>query len=99
MHKSVVCGHAITFKNPDVFDEKTLKVLFKLLENQNDKALIINVLKWIQKACLLHEMNRQMIMKEDILMKHLKPLLAIDEPDIVKNVCSTFRYFILDGLY
>ena len=95
----IVCGHALTYKNPDVFDGEALKVLLKLLDTQSDKAMVCNVLKWIQKACLLHEMNRQMIMNEDILMKHLKPLMARDEPEVIKNVCSTFRFFILDGLF
>lgn len=99
VHKLIVCGHGMTYKNPDVFDASSLKVLLKLLESENDKALVCNVLKWMQKACLLHEMNRQLIMNADILMKHLKPLLARDEPEVIKNVCSTFRFFILDGLY
>lgn len=37
-----------------------------------------------------------MIMNEDILVKHLKPLLSRDEPEVVKNVCTTFRFLILD---
>jgi armadillo repeat-containing protein 6 len=41
-------------------------------------------------------MNRQMIVNEDILIKHLKPLLERNETSIVKNVCTCFRFFILD---
>jgi len=35
-------------------------------------------------------------MNEDILVKHLKPLLSRAEPEIVKNTCICFRFLILD---
>jgi armadillo repeat-containing protein 6 len=55
-----------------------------------------DTLKWIQKACLLHEKNRQLILNEDILVKHLKPLLSSDDTDVIRNICTCFRFFILD---
>lgn len=67
-----------------------------MLDTQKDPHITCDILKWIQKACLLHELNRQLIINEEILVKHLKPLLLSDEPDIVKNVCTCFRYLILD---
>lgn len=45
---------------------------------------------------MLHENNRQLIVNEDILVKHLKPLLSRSEPEIIKNVSTCFRYLILD---
>lgn len=41
-------------------------------------------------------MNRQLIINEDILISHLKPLLARNETNIVRNVCACFRFLILD---
>ena len=41
-------------------------------------------------------MNRQLIVAEDILVKHLKPLLARDESEIIKNICTCLRFFVLD---
>lgn len=41
-------------------------------------------------------MNRQLIVNEDILVKHLKPLLSRDEMEIIRNVCTCFRYLVLD---
>lgn len=41
-------------------------------------------------------MNRQLIVNEDILVKHLKPLLNRSETSIIKNVCTCFRFLILD---
>lgn len=41
-------------------------------------------------------MNRQLIVNEDILVKHLKPLLLREEAEIIKNVTTCFRYLILD---
>lgn len=56
-----------------------------------------DVLKWTQKACLLHEMNRQLIVNEDILVRHLKPLMTHrSEPEIIRNICTCFRFLILD---
>lgn len=98
LHKMILCNHAMTSKNPDIFDGKSLEIIIKVLDTQKNKNIICDVLKWIQKACLLHEMNRQTIVNEDILLKHLKPLLTTrDEPEIIKNVCMTFRFLILDG--
>lgn len=67
-----------------------------MLDTQKNEHVLCDTLKWIQKACLLHEMNRQLIVNEDILVKHLKPLLLRNETAIVKNVCTCFRFFILD---
>ena len=41
-------------------------------------------------------MNRQLIINEDLLVKHMKPLLNRDEPEIVRAICTCFRYLILD---
>lgn len=41
-------------------------------------------------------MNRQLVVNEDLLMKHLKPLLARSETEIVRQVCTCFRFLILD---
>lgn len=70
----------------------------KILKTQTDKDIICNSLKWIQKSCFFHEMNRQMIMNEEEFVKYLKQLLVdrSDERVIVKNVDACFRYLILD---
>jgi armadillo repeat-containing protein 6 len=86
----------MTHKNPDIFDDNAMKVVMKLLDTQKNERIVCDTLKWIQKACLLHEMNRQLIVNEDILVKHLKPLLERDETAIIKNVCTCFRFLILD---
>jgi hypothetical protein len=41
-------------------------------------------------------MNRQLIINEEILVKHLKPLLTRNETEIIRNVCTCFRFLILD---
>ncbi|KAG5676802.1 hypothetical protein PVAND_006610 [Polypedilum vanderplanki] len=96
LHKAILCAHAMTTKNPDIFDSSSLSTIVKLLDTQSNERIICDILKWIQKACLLHEMNRQMIMNEEILVKHLKPLLFKDDTSIIKNVCMCFRYLIAD---
>jgi armadillo repeat-containing protein 6 len=69
---------------------------FRLLDTQKNAHIVCDTMKWIQKACLLHENNRQLIMNEDILVKHLKPLLNSDDTSIIKNICICLRFFILD---
>lgn len=67
-----------------------------MLDTIKDEHIICDILKWIQKACLLHEMNRQLIINEEILVTHLKPLLARNETEIIKNLCTCLRFLILD---
>lgn len=67
-----------------------------MLDTIKDEHIICDILKWIQKACLLHEMNRQLIINEDILVTHLKPLMKRKEVDIIKNLCTCLRFLILD---
>lgn len=67
-----------------------------MLDTQKDEHIICDIFKWIQKACLLHEMNRQLIINEDILVTHLKPLMQRNEVEVVKNLCTCFRFLILD---
>lgn len=45
---------------------------------------------------MLHENNRQLVVNGDIIVKHLKPLLSREETEIIKNVCVTLRFLILD---
>lgn len=57
--------------------------------------LIVGAMKCLQKACVLHEINRQNIMNANIV-KQLKPFLQRDEPDVVKELCIVLRSLILD---
>jgi len=66
------------------------------LDTQKNEQIVCDVLKWIQKACLLHEMNRQLVVNEEALATHLKPLLAKSESEIIKNVVICLRYLVLD---
>ncbi|CAO1302948.1 unnamed protein product [Diamesa tonsa] len=96
LHKLILCAHALTHNNPDIFDGKSLDVVLRLLDTQKNEHIVSDTLKWIQKACLLHENNRQMIVNEDILIKHLKPLLSRTESSVIKSVSTVFRFLILD---
>lgn len=93
LHKMILCCHGMTNKNPDIFNGKSLEVIIKVLDTQENAHIICDILKWIQKACLLHEMNRQTIVNEDILLKHLKPLLTRDEPEVCWGFHITWNNF------
>uniref|UniRef100_A0A336LQR2 CSON009516 protein n=1 Tax=Culicoides sonorensis TaxID=179676 RepID=A0A336LQR2_CULSO len=96
LHHAILAANAITHKQPDVFDKNCLDTIVKLLDTQQDKTVICDILKWIQKSCILHEMNRQAIVNANILITHLKPLLDKGDSALVKDVCAVFRYLILD---
>lgn len=67
------------------------------MDTEKNEFIVCDILKWIQKACLLHELNRQMIVNEELLITHLKPLLlGRKEIEIVRNVCTCLRFLILD---
>ncbi|EAT35562.1 AAEL012273-PA [Aedes aegypti] len=94
--KLVAVANSIINKQPDIFSFKSLDVVSRHLRNETDKAIICDLLRWLQKACILHEMNRQMIMEDTPMLKHLKTLVGHNEAEVVKNVCALFRFLILD---
>lgn len=95
-HHAILAANAITNKQPDVFDKTCLDTIFQCLDTQKDKQVICDILRWIQKSCIMHEMNRQAIVNANLLMSHLKPFLANDDEALVKEVCTVVRFLILD---
>ncbi|XP_049544373.1 armadillo repeat-containing protein 6 homolog [Anopheles darlingi] len=94
--KFIATANAIINKQPDVFDIISLSVVLELLKGAKDQQIICELLKWLQKACLLHEMNRQTIMQETLTVTTLKALLSRIEPEIIRNACMLLRFLILD---
>ncbi|XP_058067338.1 armadillo repeat-containing protein 6 homolog [Anopheles bellator] len=89
-------ANAIINKQPDVFDLNSLAAALKGLQRETDEPTVCELLKWLQKACILHEMNRQTIMENNLTVATLKTFLSRPEPAIIRNVCCLFRYLILD---
>uniref|UniRef100_A0A182PMV7 LRRK2 ARM repeat domain-containing protein n=1 Tax=Anopheles epiroticus TaxID=199890 RepID=A0A182PMV7_9DIPT len=94
--KLLIAANAIINKQPDVFSHESLAVALKHLKSCSDVKVACELLKWLQKACILHEMNRQMIMEENLTIPTLKPFLVRTEPEVIRNTCALFRYLILD---
>lgn len=94
--KLIAAANAIINKQPDVFDIASLSVILELLKGATDQQTVCELLKWLQKACLLHEMNRQTIMQETLTVTTLKGLLTRIEPEIIRNACTLLRFLILD---
>ncbi|XP_058834960.1 armadillo repeat-containing protein 6 homolog [Topomyia yanbarensis] len=94
--KLVQAANAIINKHPDVFNIQSLHVILRLLATESDTAIICDLLRWLQKACLLHESNRQMIMEDVRSVKQFKILLLHDAVEVIKNVCALFRFLVLD---
>ncbi|XP_055534284.1 armadillo repeat-containing protein 6 homolog [Wyeomyia smithii] len=92
----VQTANAIIHKQPDIFNPKSLQVITRLLMTETNVAIVCDLLRWLQKTCILHEMNRHLIMDDELCLKQLKMLLDHDANEIVKNVCLLFRYLILD---
>ncbi|KAH8415781.1 hypothetical protein KR222_000883 [Zaprionus bogoriensis] len=94
--KSLQAANSLTHKQPDLFDAEALSVVLKLLalkDVQLDSMCL--TLQWLQKACIMHEMNRQNIMSSSAL-KLLKPLLTRDNARVVREVTAVLRFLVLD---
>lgn len=95
VHKSLKALNSVVNKQPDVFDPETLLIVIRILESQTDVPVRCSALRLLAKACVMHEINRQNIFNADIV-KYLKPLLADESSEIITDVCTVFRYLILD---
>lgn len=95
LHKALVAAIALTNHQPDIFDAEDLAIAIKILETQKDPILIRDVLQWLAKCCIMHEMNRQSIVGADVIDK-LKPLIRLKNAEILRDVCTVFRCLVLD---
>lgn len=93
--KSLQAANSLTHKQPDLFDAEALSVVHKLLALKDQLDITCLTLQWLQKACIMHEMNRQNIMNSSIV-KLLKPLLGKDNPRVVRELTAVFRFLVLD---
>uniref|UniRef100_A0A6B2EJQ8 Armadillo repeat-containing protein 6 n=1 Tax=Phlebotomus kandelakii TaxID=1109342 RepID=A0A6B2EJQ8_9DIPT len=82
-------------KQPDIFSHECLDVALRLLQSETGESVNRECLKWLQKVCVLHEMNRQMIIEGDAV-KHLKVLLTARSPGTIRDLCTLFRNLVLD---
>uniref|UniRef100_A0A1B0GNM7 Armadillo repeat-containing domain-containing protein n=1 Tax=Phlebotomus papatasi TaxID=29031 RepID=A0A1B0GNM7_PHLPP len=82
-------------KQPDIFTHECLDVAIRLLQTETDETVVRECLRWLQKVCVLHEMNRQMIVEGDTV-KHFKVFLTTKSPIMIRELCSLFRNLVLD---
>ena len=94
--KAILAANAMINKNPDIFNEKSFHIISKLLKEESSKDIINQLLRFMQKACVLHEINRQTIMGDESLFDVYRRLLDLDDMDIIKDLCALFRSKILD---
>lgn len=87
---------ALINKQPDIFNPELLVMLMKCLETQSaNTPVLCTALQVTSRACIMHEINRQNIMNADI-MRFLRPLMASNDADVVRRMCTVFRCLILD---
>lgn len=102
MNKDIVAqclqaANSLTNKQPDIFDAEALSVILKLLQESDlPENLLCLSLQWLQKACIMHEMNRQNIMSSN-LISHLKMYVNKKASDkLMKDLTAVLRYLVLD---
>lgn len=95
LSKSLQAANSLTQKQPDLFDAEALTIVLKLLAIKDQLDVTCLTLQWLQKACVMHETNRQNIMSTNVL-KLLKPLLLKDCPRVVREVTAVLRFLVLD---
>ncbi|KAI8124718.1 putative armadillo repeat-containing protein 6 [Lucilia cuprina] len=84
-------------KQPDIFDATALALAKRLLDTyvDNDQVICLS-LQWLQKCCVMHEMNRQNIIKANII-EHLKPFVSKDKSSkVLRDALTLCRYLVLD---
>ncbi|KAH8357807.1 armadillo repeat-containing protein 6 homolog [Drosophila serrata] len=95
--KCLEAVNSLTNRQPDLFDAEAMAVVLKLLalkeEGREDITLL--TLQWLQKACIMHEMNRQNIMNTPAL-KLMKPMLGKSKERLVRELTAVFRFLVLD---
>lgn len=98
--KCLEAVNSLTNKQPDLFDAEAMALVLKLLalkaESQEREEITLLTLQWLQKACIMHEINRQNIMNTPAL-KLMKPLLAAKPSErLVRELTAVFRFLVLD---
>ncbi|XP_067630002.1 armadillo repeat-containing protein 6 homolog [Eurosta solidaginis] len=88
-------ANSFTNKQPDVFDAEALAVVLKLFAIM-DENIIILTLQWLQKASVMHEINRQNIVNAGIV-KMLKPYITKQSSlKLIREALAVLRYLVLD---
>ncbi|XP_054738096.1 armadillo repeat-containing protein 6 homolog [Anastrepha obliqua] len=88
-------ANSFTNKQPDVFDAEALSVILKLLAIEDENINILT-LQWQQKACIMHEINRQNIVNAGVVKK-LKPFVSKHSSvSLIREVLAALRYLVLD---
>ncbi|XP_057663987.1 armadillo repeat-containing protein 6 homolog [Diorhabda carinulata] len=82
-------------KQPDLLDERGVKLMLAFLNIKTDFDVKKLTLRWIKSCCVLHENNRQNIFDANILDK-LKDLLNDGSSDILREVLAVCRSLVLD---
>ncbi|XP_064542690.1 armadillo repeat-containing protein 6 homolog [Drosophila montana] len=93
--KCLQAVNSLTHKQPDIFDAEAMAVVLKLLALKEQQDIVCLTLQWLQKTCVMHEMNRQKILSTSAL-KLLKPLLAKDSPRVMRELTAVLRFLVLD---
>ncbi|XP_060651969.1 armadillo repeat-containing protein 6 homolog [Drosophila nasuta] len=94
--KCLQAANSLSQKQPDLFDAEALSIVLKLLALQDQQLDVTCLtLQWLQKACVMHEMNRQNIISSNLL-KLTKPLLRKDNPRVVREMTAVLRFLVLD---
>ncbi|XP_034111731.1 armadillo repeat-containing protein 6 homolog [Drosophila albomicans] len=94
--KCLQAANSLSQKQPDLFDAEALSIVLKLLALQDQQLDVTCLtLQWLQKACVMHEMNRQNIISSNLL-KLTKALLRKDNPRVVREMTAVLRFLVLD---
>ncbi|XP_072379419.1 armadillo repeat-containing protein 6 homolog [Diabrotica undecimpunctata] len=86
---------ALMTKQPDLLDDRGIKLMLTFLTIKTDFDLKKLTLRWIKSCCILHEHNRQNIFNAHVLDK-LKELLNDGSSDILREVLAVCRALVLD---
>ncbi|XP_019873981.1 armadillo repeat-containing protein 6 homolog [Aethina tumida] len=86
---------ALMTKNPDLLDPKGLSLILFLINVQEESSVKRALLRWVKECCVMHELNRQNFMDNNIIQL-LKPNLEKEDSEVQREVMSVMRALVLD---
>ncbi|XP_075166904.1 armadillo repeat-containing protein 6 homolog [Haematobia irritans] len=96
LEASLKALNSLYHTQPDIFDAAALTYTKALLDLYAEKEKVVSLtLQWLQKCCVMHEINRQNIIKASIT-QHLKPYVSKENSKILRDVLAVLRFLVLD---
>lgn len=87
--------HALMTKQPDLLDERGVKLILEFMDHNVDMEIKKASLKWAKECCIMHEMNRQALFEANV-SDQIKLLIQDGKNEALKETLGLIRALVLD---